>query len=106
MVVFVNPHKVVVQRNAFPVLGNVQNDGVLQLRIESFGYARLKHSFLQVEEDLDYNKSFKLTPFPKKETTKKKAAIVTMKEEHEEGEKAKKARKYCGDGEVPCMIAL
>jgi hypothetical protein len=57
MVVFVNPHKVVVQRNAFLVLGNVQNDGVLEVRTESFGYARLKHSFLQLEEDLDYNKS-------------------------------------------------
>jgi hypothetical protein len=41
----------------FPVLGNVQNDGVLEVRTKSFGYARLKHSFLQVEEDLDYNKS-------------------------------------------------
>ncbi len=29
-----------------------------------------------------------------------------MKKEQEEGEKAKKAGKNCGDGEVPCMIAL
>jgi hypothetical protein len=33
MVVFVNPHKVVARRNAFPILGNVQNDGVSKVRI-------------------------------------------------------------------------
>jgi len=33
-------------------------------------------------------------------------AIVTMKEEQEEGEKAKKVGKNCEDGEVPRMIAL
>jgi hypothetical protein len=43
---FVNPHKVVAQRHAFLILGNVQNDCV-------FGHARLKHSFSQVERDLD-----------------------------------------------------
>jgi hypothetical protein len=57
MVVSVNPHKVVAQRNAFPILGNVQNDGISERRIIFFGHARLKHSFSQVEEDLDYNKS-------------------------------------------------
>jgi hypothetical protein len=57
MAVFVNPHKIVAWRNAFPVLGNVQNDGVLEVRTNVFGHARLKYSFSQMEEDLDYNKS-------------------------------------------------
>ncbi len=46
MAVFVNPHKVVVQRNAFLVLGNVQNDGVLEVRIDSFGYASKVETFI------------------------------------------------------------
>jgi hypothetical protein len=50
---FVDPHKVVAQRHAFFILGNVQNDGVLELRIKSFGHAWLRHSFSQVEGDLD-----------------------------------------------------
>ncbi len=29
---FLNPHKVVVQRSAFPILGNAQNEGVLEVR--------------------------------------------------------------------------
>jgi len=53
MVGFVNPHKVFVRRNAFPILGNVQNEGVSEVRIESLGHGRLKQSFSQVERDLD-----------------------------------------------------
>jgi hypothetical protein len=53
IVVFVNPHKVVAQRSAFRVLGNVQNDGVLKVRTECFGHARLKHSFSQLEKNLN-----------------------------------------------------
>jgi hypothetical protein len=39
MASFVDPHKVVARRHAFLILGNVQNDGVLEVRIESFGHA-------------------------------------------------------------------
>jgi hypothetical protein len=103
MVIFVDPHKVVAQRSAFSVLGNVLNDGVLKVRIESFGHARLKYSFSQVEEDLDLQEIPKLALFPKKRATKKNMAIVTTKEEDEEGEKA---GKFWVDGEVLHLIAL
>jgi hypothetical protein len=53
IVVFAYPHKVVAQRSAFLLLGNVQNDGVLKVRTESFGRVGLKHSFSQVEENLN-----------------------------------------------------
>jgi hypothetical protein len=53
MVGFIDPHKVILQKNAFPILGNVQNDGVSEARIESFGHTWLKHSFSQVERDLE-----------------------------------------------------
>jgi hypothetical protein len=42
---FVDPHKVVVQRYAFLVLGNAQNEGVLEMKTKVFGHGRLKHSF-------------------------------------------------------------
>ncbi len=67
---------------------------------------RLKHSFSQVEGHLDLQEVPKPAPLPKKCATKKKVVIVTMKEEDEEGEKAKKARKICANGEVLHMIAL
>jgi hypothetical protein len=53
MVGFVNPHKVVAQRSAFPIFGNFQNEGVSKLRIESFGHGGLKQSFSQMEGDFD-----------------------------------------------------
>jgi hypothetical protein len=34
-------------------LENVQNDGVSKVRTKSFGHARLKHSFSQMEKELD-----------------------------------------------------
>jgi hypothetical protein len=89
--------------NAFLVLGNAQNDGVLEMRTIFFGHAWLKHSFSQVEGDLDLQEILKLAPLPKKIATNKKVTIVTMKEEDEEGEKA---RKNWADGEVLHMIAL
>jgi hypothetical protein len=53
MASFVNPHKVVARKSAFPIFGNAQNDGVSKVKTESLGHARLKHSFSQVEGDLD-----------------------------------------------------
>jgi hypothetical protein len=106
MVGFVDPHKVIVQKNAFPILGNVQNDGVSEVRIESFCHTRLKHSFSQVERALELQEIPKLAPLPKKRATKKKVTIVTTKEEDEEDEKVEKARKYWVDGEVLHLIAL
>jgi hypothetical protein len=97
MVNFIYPHKVVAGRNAFIVLGNVQNQGVLKVRTKIFGHGGLKHLFSQVEGDLDLQKIPKLAPLPKKMTTKKKVIIVTMKEEDEEGGKA---GKNWVDGEV------
>ncbi len=76
------------------------------MRTKSFGHAGLKHSFSQVEGDLDLQEVPKPAPLPKKKTTKKKMVIVTMKEEDEEGEKAKKAGKICANGEVLHLIAL
>ncbi len=73
------------------------------MRIESFGHARLKHPFSQVEEDLDLKEIPKLAPLPKKRATKKNMAIVTTKEEDEEGEKA---GKIWADGEVLHLIAM
>ncbi len=83
---FLDAHKVVAQKNAFSVLGNAQNEGVSKVRTESFGHGGLKHSFSLVERDLNLQKIPKLTPLHKKRATKKKVAIVTMKEEDEEGE--------------------
>jgi hypothetical protein len=93
---FVDPHKIVVQRNAFSILGNVQNEGVSKVKIESFGHGSLKHSFSQVEGDLDLQEILKLAPLPKKIVIKKKVTIITMKEEDEEGEKVEKAGKIWG----------
>jgi hypothetical protein len=103
---FVNAHKVVAQRSAFTILENVQNDDVLEVRTKSFGHAGLKHSFSQVEGDLDLQEFLEPDPLPKKKATKKIVVIVTMKEEDEEGEKAKKVGKNCADGEVLHLIAL
>ncbi len=103
MVGFVDPHKVVVRKNVFPVLGNAQNDGVLEVRTKTFGHTWLKQSFSQVEGDLDLQEIFKLAPLPKKIATNKKVTIVTMKEEDEEGEKV---GKNWVDGEVLHMITL
>jgi hypothetical protein len=50
---FVDPHKIVAQRSTFLVLGNVQNESISKVRIESFGHGGLKHSFSQVKGDLD-----------------------------------------------------
>jgi hypothetical protein len=72
MVGFVNARKVVAQRSAFTILENVQNDGVSKVKTKSFGHARLKHSFSQVEGDLDLQEVLKMAPLPKKRTTKKK----------------------------------
>jgi hypothetical protein len=106
MVGFVDPHKVIVQKNAFPILGNVQNDGASEVKIEIFGHTWLKHSFSQVERDLELQEIPKLAPLPKKRPTKKKVIIVTTKEEDEEGEKVEKAGKNWVDGEVLQLIAL
>ncbi len=76
------------------------------MKIESLGNPMLKHSFSQVEGDLDLQEIFKLTPLPKKRATKKKMAIVIMKREDEEGEKVEKARKIWADDEVLHLIAL
>ncbi len=73
------------------------------MRIESFGHGGLKHSFSQVEGDLDLQEILKPTPLPKKITTKKKTSIVTMKEEDEDDEKV---GKNWVDGEVLHLIAL
>ncbi len=100
---FIDPHKVVVGRNAFIVIGNVQNQGVLEVRTNVFGHGGLKHLFSQVEGNLDLQEIPKSAPLPKKITTKRKAIIVTMKEEDEEGEKA---GKKWADGEVLHQIAL
>ncbi len=98
MINFVDPRKVVAR--------NVQNEGVSKVKTESFGHGGLKHSFSQVEGDLDLQKILKLVPLPKKRATKKKATIVIMKEEDEEGEKVEKVGKNWADGEVLHLIAL
>ncbi len=103
MASFVDPHKIVAWRNAFSILGNVQNEGVSKVKIESFGHGSLKHSFSQVEEDLDLQKILKPTPLPKKIVVKKKVAIIRMKEE---GEKVEKAGKNLEDDEILHFIAL
>ncbi len=71
MVVFADPHKVVAQRSAFLVLGNVLNDGVLKVRTIFFGHAGLKHSFSQVKKNWIYKKSLNRLPFPKREQYKR-----------------------------------
>ncbi len=76
------------------------------MRTKSFGHAWLKHSFSQVEGDLDLQEIPKLAPLSKKRTTNKKATIVTMEEEDEKGEKVEKAGKNWVDGEVLHLIAL
>jgi hypothetical protein len=50
---FVDPHKIVVRRSTFLVLGNIQNENISKVRIESFGHGGLKQSFSQVKGDLD-----------------------------------------------------
>jgi hypothetical protein len=92
---FVDPHKVVAR--------NAQNEGVLEVRTYNFGHGRLKHSFSQVESDLDLQEIPKPTPLPKNIATKKKATIGIMKEEDDEGEKV---GKFWEDGEVLHLIAL
>ncbi len=72
-------HKVVIQRHAFLVIKNAQNEGVSEMRTKVFGHGGLKCSFSQMEGDLDFQKIRKLVPFPKKKATKKKTIIVTMK---------------------------
>ncbi len=106
MVGFVDPHKVVIWKNAFIVLGNAQSDGVLEGRTESFGHTWLKHSFSQVEGDLELQEIPKLVPLPKERTTKKKEIIVTMKEEDEECDKVEKVGNNWANGEVLHLIAL
>jgi hypothetical protein len=64
---FVDPLKVVVQRSAFPILGNIQNESVSEVKTKHFGHGRLKHSFSQVEGNWIYKKSLNRPPFPKKE---------------------------------------
>ncbi len=104
LVGYVDAHKVVAQKNAFPVLGNAQNEGVSEVRTESLGHGGLKHSFSLVERDLNLLKILKPTSLPeKKKPTKKKAAIVTIKEEDEEGEYV---GKNWANGEVLHLIAL
>jgi hypothetical protein len=100
---FVNPHKVVVQRYACLVLGNAQNEGVLEMKTKVFGHGGLKCSFSQMEGDLDLQEIHKLAPLPKKKVTKKKAIIITMKVESEEGEKV---RKIWANGEVLHLMAF
>lgn len=48
MVGFVNPRKVVYQRNAFLTLANAQNGSVSKMKVESFGHGGLKRPFSQV----------------------------------------------------------
>jgi len=55
------------------------------VRTKSFDHVGLKHSFTQVERVLDLQKILKPTPLPQKKIIKKTVAIVTMKEEDEEG---------------------
>jgi hypothetical protein len=69
------------------------------MKTESFSHARLKHSFSQVEGDLDLQEISKLAPLPKKRTTNKKGTIVIMKKKDEEGEKAENVGKKWVDGE-------
>ncbi len=60
------------------------------MKTKSLSHARLKHSFSQVEGDLDLQEIPKLAPLPKMRATKKKTIIVIMKEEDDEGEKSEK----------------
>jgi hypothetical protein len=59
-----------------------------------------------MEGDLDLQEIPKPTPLPKKRATKKKAIIVTMKDEDEEGENAKKVWKNGANGEILHLITL
>jgi len=77
---FVDAQKVVLKRMHFQFL-EMLNEGVSKMRTESFGHGGLKRSFSL----LDLQKILKSTPLPNKRATKKKVAIVTMKEEDEEG---------------------
>jgi hypothetical protein len=86
---FINPHKVVVERMHFFALANAQNESFSEMRIESFGYGRLKHSFSQIKRYLDLLEISKLTPFPKKRT-KGKVVVVMMKKKDIENEKVEK----------------
>jgi hypothetical protein len=58
-----DPHKVVVRRNAFLAFPSAQNGGELEGGVES---GRLKRQFSQVEGDLDLQEILKLVPFQKK----------------------------------------
>jgi hypothetical protein len=59
------------------------------MRIESFGYGRLKQSFSQIKRYLDLLEISKLTPFHKKRT-RKKVVVVMMKKKDVENEKVEK----------------
>jgi hypothetical protein len=66
MLGFSNPHKVVVQRNAFSILARAQNESVLEMKTKKIGHGRLKHPFSQVEENLDLQEILKSAPLPKR----------------------------------------
>jgi hypothetical protein len=81
---FVDAQNVVLKRMHFQFL-EMLNEGVSEMRTESFGHGGLKRSFSLVKRDLDLQKILKSTPLPEKRATKKKVTIVTMKEEDKEG---------------------
>jgi hypothetical protein len=56
------------------------------MRIENFGYGKLKHSFSQIKRYLDLQEISKPTPFPRKRT-RKQVVVVMMKKKDVENEK-------------------
>jgi hypothetical protein len=86
---FSNPHKVVVQRNAFSILASAKNESVLKMKMEKFGHGRLEHPLSQIEENLDLQEIFKSAPFPKKILTRKKMIVITIKKKYEESKVVK-----------------
>ncbi len=64
MASFVDPHTVVVRRNAFWTLPSAWNEVESKGEVES---GRLKHQFSQIEGNLDFKKILKLVPIQRKE---------------------------------------
>ncbi len=79
---FVNPHKVVVQRNAFSAFPNTWNEAESKGGAES---EKLRRQFSQMDRDMNLQKIFKWILISKKKTLK----MIMMK-----GKKIKKLKSW------------
>ncbi len=98
MVGFVDPHKVVVRRNAFSTFPSAQNGGELE---GGENNGMLKHQFSQVEKDWIYKKSLNKFPFQRKEQQGRRCMCEKTKMK-----KVEKVKKNWVYGEVLHFIAI